>query len=492
MRRCLPGRLAGVVAALAVASAYVVTSALAHEVGDLPKSPAHAAIPKGHQTNRPLIVLKFKYGKVTSLTGTAVPLGATIKPRKRSRNAVQTVRCAAKFSDLMHSAGIRTTANWFARIGCTRPMLLFGQAYLQPTAPIVDGRGRHYRRETRSASSGRDGTVIDSAHPSLFIRYRLSVYFPTRTSSGQISVYPAQGEVLNGASRCGGATFGRHHLGVHCVLYTNRTSSTTPSRPAVRHVVWVIMENHAYEQIIGDTKDAPYINSLADKFGSATQMFAEGHPSLPNYLAMTSGSTQGITDDSGPSSHPLDVPNVFRQLPGGRSRSLVESIPSHCDRSDSTTYAVRHNPEAYYTNLGTDCASFDVPFGSIPDLSAQFTLIVPNECHDMHSNSCSGSNNLIAQGDQFLQRYVPQLLHSQRYVAGDTVIFITWDEDSGSNRNHIPTLILDPFGAHTTAACQRTHYTHYSMLQYVEDTFGVSRIGGAASANSMRGCFGLP
>src|ERR687886_3007366 len=105
---------------------------------------------------------------------------------------------------------------------------------------------------------------------------------------------------------------------------------TTASHPAVwSHVVWVIMENHAYNQIIGSSS-APYINSLANQCGSATNFKAITHPSLPNYIAMTSGSTQGVTDDNGPSSHPLNAPSIFSQLPAGQSRSLQESMRSNC------------------------------------------------------------------------------------------------------------------------------------------------------------------
>ena len=281
----------------------------------------------------------------------------------------------------------------------------------------------------------------------------------------------------------------------------NRSSQTTltgataacitppPPPNGIQHIVWVVMENHSYEQIIGDTTNDPYINLLAQTYGSATNMHAESHPSLPNYIAMTSGSTQGITDDSGPGSHPLNVPNIFAQLPAGGSRSLEESMPSNCDKSDSGNYAVRHNAEVYYTNLGTDCTNFDVPFGSAPDLSAKFTYITPNLCHDMHSNSCAGSSNVELQGDLFLQSYVPQLLASPQYQAGNTLIIITWDEDSGANGNHIPTILIYPSISHVSS---NVSFTHYSMLKDVEDIFGVTETGGATSATSMRSAFGLP
>ena len=180
------------------------------------------------------------------------------------------------------------------------------------------------------------------------------------------------------------------------------TASTPPA--TYQHVVWIVFENHSYSQIIGSSS-APYINQLASDCGLATNFHAETHPSLPNYIAMTSGSTQGITDDNGPGSHPLDVPSIFSQLPGGGSRSLQESMPSNCLRSNSGQYAVRHNPEAYYTNLGTDCANFDVPLASPPNISAGFTFVTPNLCNDMHD--CS-----VATGDAWLSNFLPTILSS--------------------------------------------------------------------------------
>jgi hypothetical protein len=213
----------------------------------------------------------------------------------------------------------------------------------------------------------------------------------------------------------------------------------------------------------------------------ATNYFACGHPSLPNYICLTSGSTQGITDDNDPSSHPLGVPSIFSQLPGGQSRSLEESMPSSCDEGNSGEYAVRHDPQAYYTNLGSDCANYDVPFGATPDLSARFTLITPNTCDDTHD--CA-----ISSGDSFLASYVPQLLLTPQYRSGDTVIFITWDEDSGCCNNQVPLIVISPY---THGVKDGTPYTHYSLLRTTEELLGLSPLGNASSANSMVGKFGF-
>ena len=137
---------------------------------------------------------------------------------------------------------------------------------------------------------------------------------------------------------------------------------------------------------------------------------------------------------------------------------------------------------AYYTNLGSDCANFDVPFGASPDLSAAFTFITPNAVHDMLDGT-------IAQGDSFLSSYVPALMATPQYQAGNTAIFITWDEDENSGgNNRSPTIVVSPY---TEAVKVATAYNHYSLLRTAEDLLGLPALGNAASASPMESAFGL-
>lgn len=246
------------------------------------------------------------------------------------------------------------------------------------------------------------------------------------------------------------------------------------------HVVWVVMENKAYASIIGSAS-APYENQLAAQCGSAVNFFAETHPSLPNYIAMTSGSPQGIADDNPPSSHPLDVPSIFSQL-GGNWRSLQESMPSNCLLTNSGQYAVKHNPAAYYTNIRTDCNALDVPLADPPDISARFTFVTPNLCSDTHD--CS-----VATGDAWLQTFLGTVFASSEYQAGKAAVFLTWDEDDSSHSNHIATIVAAPSVAPGTAPTAT--FNHYSMLRTTEEMLGLGFVGNAASATSMRSAFGI-
>jgi hypothetical protein len=244
-----------------------------------------------------------------------------------------------------------------------------------------------------------------------------------------------------------------------------------------KHVIWIVFENKSYDSVIG-SGSAPYIDSLAHECGLATNYTAEIHPSLPNYIAMTSGSTQGITDDSSPASHPLDVPSIFSQL-GSDWRALQESMPTNCAQSNSGTYVVRHNPAAYYTNI--DCPANDVPLGLVPDLSAQFTFVTPDLCNDMHD--CP-----VETGDTWLAAFMSLVFASSEYQAGGTAVFITWDE-GGSTDQHIPLLVVSPYTRSGTEAGDA--YGHYSLLRTTEELLGLDALGGAADAPSMRSAFGL-
>ena len=264
---------------------------------------------------------------------------------------------------------------------------------------------------------------------------------------------------------------------------TGSLSAATPcgisSNASYRHVVVIVMENHDYSRLIG-ASDAPYLNWLAAHCGLATNYTAAGHPSLPNYLALTAGTTFGISDDKGPNAHPLGSASIFSQL-GSNWRSLEESMPGNCYPSDSGTYVVHHNPAAYYTGVASACKTLDVPLGQTPDLSAAYTFITPNECDDMHD--CS-----VASGDAWLKAFIPKLIGTSQYQAGNTVVFLTWDEGSSTD-NQVVTEVIAP--TVKPGLKVGTKFTHYSLLRTAEEILGLPLLGNAGSAASMRSAFGL-
>lgn len=253
----------------------------------------------------------------------------------------------------------------------------------------------------------------------------------------------------------------------------------TAAVPRYRHVVWILLENEGYS-VVGSSS-APYLNGLGRECGLATGYLAVAHPSLPNYIALTSGSTQGIADDGEPSAHRLNVASIFSEL-RGNWRALVESMPASCDRVTSGSYAARHNPAVYYTSLASSCTRNDVPLTTPLNLAASFTFITPNICDDMHS--CP-----VATGDTWLARTVPEILRSSEYQSRSLVLFITFDENDVGATNHVPTYVIAPSVRRGERIA--TAFTHYSLLRTTEAMLGVPLLGTARLAPSMAGAFHL-
>ena len=249
------------------------------------------------------------------------------------------------------------------------------------------------------------------------------------------------------------------------------------------HVVVIVLENHGYNSIIGKSA-APYINSLAQQCGLATNYFAMTHPSLPNYLAMTGGTTAGVTDDKLPSAHPLRNASIFSQE-GSSWRAYGESMPSNCYLKNSSDglYVAHHNPAPYYTTIRTACQSQHVPLPASPSFAAAYTLVKPNLCNDM--SSCS-----VTTGDNWLKAFVPKVLASPEYKNGNLVLFLTWDEGGGkTGTNHVPLIVVGP----TVPAGLRisTNFTHYGLLGTVEGLLGKPCLASACTAASLRTAFHL-
>lgn len=268
-------------------------------------------------------------------------------------------------------------------------------------------------------------------------------------------------------------------VGAAPVALSTSSPCGVPGPASYDHVVWILLENVGYS--IVKSPDAPYFNQLASACGLATNYHAISHPSLPNYIALTSGSTQGITDDDDPIDHPLSVPSIFSEL-GNNWRTLAESMPSACDRVTSGDYAARHNPAVYYTNITATCRRNDVPFSLPLNLSARFTFIVPNICDDMHS--CP-----VSVGDDWLKRMVPAIIKSSQYQSRSLALFITFDENDSDADNQVPTVVVAPSvpkGLEVKAA-----FTHYSLLRTTETLLHLAPLGAARTAASMISPFHL-
>jgi|SRR5579859_2379766 len=247
------------------------------------------------------------------------------------------------------------------------------------------------------------------------------------------------------------------------------------------HVILVVLENHSFSEVAGHS---PYLNRLAAACGLATGYSAVSHPSLPNYLALTSGSTHGISSDC--TDCPVSAPSIFGQLHGAW-RSYLESIPAPgYEGAINGGYARKHNPAAYYEAIATAYAQRAVPLDHLRrdlahDALSRFSLVVPNLCSDEHD--CP-----VATGDAWLGTWVRKILASRAYAGGKTVVFLTYDEGPISD-NRVYTVVVAPsVRPHTMVA---RPFDHYSLLRTVERLLRLPCLANACRARAMDRAFGL-
>jgi len=266
-----------------------------------------------------------------------------------------------------------------------------------------------------------------------------------------------------------------------------------------KHVIWIWMENHSYNTIIGSSQ-APYINSLATACGLATNYHNVSHPSLPNYVSATSGLGYSAIAKFDGDCNPVpgcvtSAASIFGQ--GETWKAYEESMPSSCQKTNSGEYAVRHNPPPYFTKL-RGCATFDVPYTRLAsDLSAgklpAFSFVTPNLIDDMHDGT-------VADGDNWLAANLPTILTSREYTSGSTAVFITWDEGEGGTATkcatnktdvgcHVATLVISPSTKPGTRSAKL--FNHYSLLGTAEQLLGLPALGRAAALPTMTSAFNL-
>ena len=249
-------------------------------------------------------------------------------------------------------------------------------------------------------------------------------------------------------------------IGISCIAILALMALVVPSALAVgagsgsgsrsdlknfQHVFVIMMENTSYTSLIGNP-NAPWINFAAANYGLATNYFGVAHPSQPNYIAATSGSTNGVVNDNDTT---INVSNIVDQLEaGGKTWKAYMQSLSLCGVNllahacGNHLYERKHNPFVSYQDVQSNPARManivdfsqfatDLANNNVPD----FSWISPDQCHDMHGRAATPADpcdfsqvqSLIATGDAFLSKTVGQIMNSQAWN-GNSVIFITWDE----------------------------------------------------------------
>jgi hypothetical protein len=238
--------------------------------------------------------------------------------------------------------------------------------------------------------------------------------------------------------------------------------------PRFDHIVVVMFENKANWEITSSS--APYFTSLASQGANLTRSYAITHPSQPNYLALFSGSTQGVTNDDCPKT--FSGTNLGAQVIGAglTFKGYSESMPSDgYTGCSSGTYQRKHNSWADFTTVPSSSnltyASFPRDYASLPTVA----FVTPNMCNDMHDCSVSTGNTWLASN---LDGY------AQWAKSHNSLLIVTFDEDNWLAFNHIYTAFV---GAHVKPGSYSRKINHYTVLRTIEAAYGLDGINGAAT-----------
>lgn len=243
--------------------------------------------------------------------------------------------------------------------------------------------------------------------------------------------------------------------------------------PLPSHVVIVMEENHSYSEIIGSSQ-APYINTLASQGALFTSSYAVGHPSEPNYLAIFSGSTQGVTGDNCPLT--FKTANLGYELIAYKKTftGYSEGLPSvGSEVCTSGEYARKHVPWTDFSDLASTVnqpfTAFPTNYANLPTVS----FVIPDLLDDMHDGT-------VQQGDTWLNQHLSGYVNWAK--TNNSLLIITWDEDDNSSGNHIATIFVGPM---VKPGQYSEKISHYNVLRTLEGIYGVPYLGNATKATTI-------
>jgi len=262
------------------------------------------------------------------------------------------------------------------------------------------------------------------------------------------------------------------------LAFVGAPASHAGQLPRPDHVVVVIEENRSFMQIMDQSNLDSYIHTLAKRGMLLTRSYGVTHPSQPNYLALFSGSTYGITNNFCPLS--FDTDNLASSLLGSgfSFASFSESMPEAGYVScKSGAYHRKHNPAVNWQGTRLPAAA-NLPFDDFPaDFSRLpiVSFVIPNQNNDMHDGS-------FADADNWLKIHIaPYVDWAMKH---NSLLIITWDEDHYQSDNRIATIIVGPMVRSGTSD-QRIN--HYNVLRTLLDFYNLPPIGESANAEAIKG-----
>ncbi|MBI5430438.1 MAG: acid phosphatase [Nitrosomonadales bacterium] len=248
--------------------------------------------------------------------------------------------------------------------------------------------------------------------------------------------------------------------------------------PRPDHVVVVIEENRGYSQIMNMRNSGSYIHALAKRGVLFTRSYGVTHPSQPNYLALFSGSTQGIDSNSCP--HTFNGDNLASSLQekGLSFASYAESLPAAGDLScASGAYQRKHNPVANWqgTRLSAEInrrfVDFPEEFSKLPTIA----LVIPDQDNDMHDGD-------FARADAWLKSRIEPYV--EWAFTHNSLLILTWDEDDYREGNRIVTIFVGPM---VKAGDSAQRIDHYNLLRTLLDFHGLPALGASLDAEPIKG-----
>ncbi len=261
------------------------------------------------------------------------------------------------------------------------------------------------------------------------------------------------------------------------------------------HIMVIMMENQGYSQVMGSSA-APYMNSLASQYELLTNAYATSHPSLPNYLEVLSGGTDGVSTDCSPSSCGNLKETTFADQLTARGipwSAYMEGMTGTCGMSNaggSGGYAVRHDPFVYFASVasGSSCSHVVPMTGMLQDLAGatppDFAFVSPTICDDAGGDA--GCATLQA-GDTWLSHVIPEVQATPWYADGGTII-LTFDEGTssdaggqqGAHGGHVLTIVISQ-GTHG-ASSNSSYIDQAGILRSLEGSYGVPYLQDAGNA----------
>jgi phospholipase C len=270
----------------------------------------------------------------------------------------------------------------------------------------------------------------------------------------------------------------------------------TSNLPRYDHIVVVVEENHGYDNVIGSS-NAPFLNQLAKQGALFSDSHGVTHPSQPNYLALFSGETQGITDDKCLEAEtPYTTDNLAASLisKGYSFKGFAQSMPKagyapcefqKSDLTGSVLYARKHCPWVNWQGTGDNAipASVSQPMTAFPkDFSVLPTVsfVVPNQDYDMHNIGGPGDAAAIQRGDTWLKDNLAA--YAEWAKTHNSLLIVTFDEDDFRPVNHIATIFA---GAHVVAGQYDQQINHYNILHTLQGIYDLPATKSTADAEMI-------